>query len=254
MKFSSVLFLAALIIISAAEHNYEKNRESMIRCKLCQEMFEFNFDYEKFLDSGNRDNVFKIFRTLEGDDGMESLKKYFSKDNLEFVTKEISMQYFFKGNEAQIDKQCEGKKIGVDDVCDSKRLEECEKILSYDRSVCVNIKKSFVEILKKTINAKRVENGHANSPIDPSMFRFRSQNKESPTETDSNPVIQYDKISLIEMSDKSTKQFDSYNTASHQESGNLNSPQSWTPPKPIILDNFQNSIGDQLKEISVLAK
>jgi hypothetical protein len=231
------------------ENNHNIDKYKLIQCKLCQEMFEFNFNFEDLLKSGKVNTIHKAFEILEKN--KEELNGYFSKDNLEFVTQEISMQYFLKGIESQFEevmkgKDCKAKKVGKDEECDKTKLEICENVLSYEKGLCVDMKNDFKTLLI-SLKSKVINNENKSKPtthkendnniINFRKFQFRQKNEDKDPEM----IKRFGDVSLLEMN---THNFD-----------NISNPQKdWRPSKPVILDNFEKNIGDQLKDISVLAR
>jgi hypothetical protein len=225
--------------------------KKLVQCKLCQEMFEFEFNYEDILKSKLIDIIKKTFETIE--QNKDELKNYFSKDNMEFTAKEISMQYFFKGGESQIDelnslkfKECKFKRI---DECNEMKLGACEKILSFDEGMCINMKNKIKNFILNS-NSKRDDVIKPLLPgkIDENIINFKKlffKQKENFIGDDKDPEVikKFGDISLIELTPEYIeKNFDS-------------SPKShWRPPKPVLLANFEGNIGNQLKDISGLAR
>jgi hypothetical protein len=337
MKRILVIFLLTIIYInisyqlngnmasSSQKNSSANNKEKLIKCKVCQEMFEFNFNFDEFIKSNNVLNLKNTFGLIE--DNKDELETYFSNDNMEFITKEISMQYFFKGTESEFDeasaknKECKTMKSGNQEICDKLKFEACEKVLSYENGTCVNFKKTFAEIFnslksnrfvnKSRINSKQshenefisINRNKLNSslgdmktnisdllnkikmpvynmkndlnenrvPIENNSialqkqklnnFIFKQKNLQDTInlqqhglelETD-NLLSQYGNMSLIELKQESINP--NINTISFESHDNLNNKsRTWTPPKPVLLDNFQSNIGNQLKEISILTR
>lgn len=299
MKRILVFFLLYIIFINisyqlneemaSVSQNIEDKKQKLIKCKVCQEMFEFNFNFDEFLKSNKILNYKQTFGLIEDDKYL--LETYFSTDNMEFITKEISMQYFFKGTDSQFDesspknKQCKTMKVGSEENCDKLKYEACEKVLSYDAGECVNFKKKFTEIFnfmksKKTSdnnmnhnknlrinnnnkasyltntpdNERQTQIKNQSSHITSPNLNFKQKNLKvdygslnSQSETD-NPSNLFGKTSLIELNED-REAIPNLNIIS-----NIKPIRTWTPPKPILLDNFQGNIGDQLRDISNLAR
>jgi hypothetical protein len=191
-------------------------------------MFAIDFNIDQFLKDSNKINLVKNNIQNTFPNRLTEVKNLLSNDNLQFMSQEISMQYFFKGAENQIDEkytpllqQCKMKQSGIDKTCDNLKLNICESILSYTAGYCSAVPKITEGI---------------NMPISSSMI----QNENVPNMSNTgqpNP----DNISLIEL------------TPSYIENNFDSKPKShWIPPKPVLLENFERSMGDQLKEISYL--
>jgi hypothetical protein len=154
----------------------------------------------------------------------------FDSESVENLAKEISMQFFFKGGEIQFDSLIPSDinfskcKLDNNDRCTNLKMKFCESILNFDKNVCTGkIRKT-----EDPNNFIKINNSGANNSIP-----FRENSPKS--------VNDFNNISLIEMTpDYVTQNFES-------------TPKNhWNPPKPVLLQNFENSMGDQLKEISFL--
>ena len=294
MKRFLVIFLLVMVFFNLSyQLNDEMNssilnnsleyKQKLIKCKICQEMFEFNFNFDEFLKSNKIQNIINTFGLIE--ENKKELDTYFSNDNMEFITKEISMQYFFKGTESQFDeasaknKECKSMKVGNEETCDKLKFEYCEKVLSFEDETCQSFKKSFSDIFKhlksnKSENKKNTLKASTNSisnQLSKTNFDFNNfqeiqnsfrENNNSPkfsfmqknshniqnnmNEAD-NIESQFGNISLMELKQDRTN-------LNLNPLANINQNRSWTPPKPVLLDNFQTNIGDQLKDISALAR
>jgi hypothetical protein len=102
---------------------------NIFKCKLCIEMIDFDFNYDQLMN--NEDKIRSMKNNFLNEIGLEEKKvsEQFSKDNLEFLTKEISMQYFFKGSES--------KTAGNLKECTGVQTEQCKKIKSGHISSCI---------------------------------------------------------------------------------------------------------------------
>jgi len=166
MKWTITNFLLIIIFINHLSHcsiisNFIKpsklednpimqvNKTKLIQCKICHEMFDNNFNYDDFLKSGKVPLIKKAFETLND----KKVEDFFSKDNMDFITKEISMQYFFKGADNLIDeanslklKDCQNKKL-EEETCEKTKMMLCERILNYDKNICTNIKSHIKNLM-----------------------------------------------------------------------------------------------------------
>ena len=181
-----------------------------LNCKICQEMFQYDFNYEKFLKDELKLNSLKSqFEELLKNKFY--LKKYFTQDNLETVSKEISMEYFFKGEESQFSNQenmekfksCKILKSGIDINCDNLKLKLCENILSYENEICFKKiykendttpkEKRIIENKNKNINdlneSQKLKNPEENLEINfNNKNNSRKQSIESNSEKTSNEI------------------------------------------------------------------
>ena len=274
MKCTLINFLLFIIFInylcrSSCNQDFDiVDKHKLIQCKLCQEMFNFNFNFDEMLKSKKIENIKKVFDSLQEEP--DELKGYFSKDNLEFVLKEISMQYFFKGGDSLFDSEDNNSSLknckdsdSPNEKCDLNKLKICEKVLTFELGMCSDLKIHLKNMMinhsnkknqavqsNKLINKKSLNiQSHKNMELE----NLRKQSQENIInypkyqfkETDKDPDVikQFGDISLLEMSPEYIKNnFDS-------------TPKShWKPPKPVLLQNFERNIGDQLKDISSLAR
>lgn len=152
------------------ENSNNDGIKNLLDCKMCQEMFEYDFNYEKMLKDESK---ISFIRSQFEEFGQVkfNFKDYFSSENLEFVSKEISMQYFFKGEETQFSndsndeninkfKKCKNIKVGKDNICDELKFKFCESILGYEKGTCLKKKEDINKkmLLKKSINEKDKKN------------------------------------------------------------------------------------------------
>jgi hypothetical protein len=163
------------------------------------------------------------------------------------------MQYFFKGGESQIDelnslkfKNCKSIR---NKECDKLNLGICEKILSFDEGICVDMKDKFKNFIfnnnkkNKKYNFDKPRLEDSTMKDDFKKYFFRQRENSIADDKDPEVIKQFGDISLLELTPEYIKKnFDSV-PKSH-----------WRPPKPVLLANFQGNIGDQLKDISGLAR
>jgi hypothetical protein len=268
MKWTIINFLLIIIFINhlcrcSINSHFVKPSKSgdnpimpakLIQCKICHEMFDLNFNYDDFLKSGKILSIKKAFETLND----KKVTDFFSKDNMDFITKEISMQYFFKGADNLIDeadslklKDCQIKKLDQE-TCEMTKMTLCERILNYEKKSCTNIKshmKNLMSINKYQSEVVEIDKSvkksdyipeHPENIINFKKFHFKQKEKEDMKDEDD--IKKFGKLSLLQLSPEYIKDnFDS-------------TPKShWQPPKPVLLQNFERNIGDQLKDISGLA-
>ena len=263
--------------------NTKVEKTKLIQCKLCQDMFDFNFNFEDMLKGKKIDRIKRAFDPLKENE--EDLKGYFTKDNMEFILKEISMQYFFKGADSGLDeglslklKECKSKSavnyysdssIKLAKECEHIKLGQCEKILNFEEGICLDFNSHIKNIMKNITNKKNNLTPKLNlrkfseeKTIPPSYnedtilnfkkyhFKQRELDENSLGEeknfkkySESNSdVRKFNDISLIELTPEYIKKNMDSTPKTH-----------WTPPKPVLLNNFEKNIGDQLKDISSLA-
>jgi hypothetical protein len=200
-------------------------------------MFAIDFNIDQFMKDSHKVNVVKANMLNSFPGKVTEINNLLSNDNLQFMSQEISMQYFFKGAENQIDEkyasqlqQCKLKQSGQDKSCDSLKLNICESILSFISGFCLTVPK-VTEAINMPISSNNIIQQLQNQ-INPINQIMKNINTGQP-----NP----ENISLIEL------------TPNYIENNFDSKPKTqWTPPKPVLLENFERSMGDQLKEISYL--
>lgn len=183
-------FLALLIIwnisnVQMVKLKNEKHQsdeiKKLIDCKICQEMFQYEFNYEKLLKDDSKISLIKSFFGEISEKDF-SLRDYFSKDNLDFISKEISMQYFFKGEDSLFSsdehlekfKNCKSLKTSdttesansdynnfshKNNQCDVMKLKICENVLSFEADVCVGFHNKLM-LLKSKWKGGILNNNH----------------------------------------------------------------------------------------------
>jgi len=174
--FLALLFIWNINAVQKSKINSEIRHSDEIKklvdCKICQEMFEYEFNYEKLLKDDFKINFIKtFFSEIRVEDF--NLNDYFSKDNLDFVSKEISMQYFFKGEDTQFSseeslekfKNCKNIKSGDGKIpCDILKLRLCENVLSVESDVCVNLNEKLL-LFKNRKDNQIIEKEEKNNNI-----------------------------------------------------------------------------------------
>lgn len=108
--------------------------QNKVQCKICEYMFEVDFNYDKLLS--NKKQVEDIKTFFKPFLSKEKAVQMFSNENLEFLMKEVSMQYFFKGADGQFNSKNKSK------------LEKCEEILGYT-NICVSLGTPIFPILNQ---------------------------------------------------------------------------------------------------------
>ncbi len=237
MKF--FISILSILLSICFNHNIEINSDfnKLIQCDICQEMFAIDFNIDQFIKDKNRMNKLRIKLMNNFPDKFTEINNILSIDNLQFMTQEISMQYFFKGAENQIDeknasqmKTCKMKQVGNDKLCDTMKLNICESLLSFTSGFCSDAPK-VPEAINMPISNPHILQQLQNQ-INPINQMMKDINSGQPIP---------ENISLLELS------------PSYIDNNFDSKPKShWTPPKPVLLDNFEKSMGDQLKEISYL--
>lgn len=297
MKFLVVNFFLLIILLNLLEYysiqcanspNNIENIKKLINCKVCQFSFNFNFNYDKLLeDIATINNMKKFFVNTIDNEELESL---FKKENIENMSKEVSMQYFFKGSENQFIGQkfidytdCKENKKEKS-FCDRVRLNLCDDILGYD-SFCPNIKQYLIKSVNNvTPEIQKLQNNHLVRQKNKSFlqsnivtntvpqntnlmdilsnlkklnFKQIAQNKQRvPQNALINSFMKKNKLNanLLKNDELSGNNINFLQFTPEYISRNLSSkPRShWAPPKPVLLQNFQKSITDQLKDIGFL--
>lgn len=160
-----------MVKLKSDKHQSEEIKK-LIDCKICQEMFQYEFNYENLLKDDSKLKFIKSFFEEISETDF-NLKDYMSKDNLDFVTKEISMQYFFKGedslfaSEEQMEKfkncknfknveNTENKSL-TNNQCEIMKLKVCENVLNIEDGFCVNFNKKILLIKNKASNIPLIE-------------------------------------------------------------------------------------------------
>lgn len=117
----------------------------------------------------------------------------------------------------------------------------------------VNSESTNIE--KNLLNLSKMLNLETDQLVNGQNLLPKSSNQNIKTDIQNYPKHQEMPISLIEIAPE-VKEYDitklqnDQNTSSSQK---LNSA-SWSPPRPALFDNFQDNLGNQLKEISFLTK
>lgn len=198
-------------------------------------MFDVNFNYDDFLKGQKSELIKKVFLPLY--DNVSEAQSVFTNDNMESISKEISFEYFMKNSDIQDEstalklKECQNTKQETKE-CSKLKLDQCEKILAYEDSTCINLqihmRNIFLSMKKKSINKARVNN-----------YINISQNKVEEIEKPK----EFNEISLLDM------------TPTYIQNNFDSTPKThWEPMKPVLLANFEKNIGEQLKDISALAR
>lgn len=213
MKFLLTSYFLALILVwnvnyilmSIVKKEKVKTDEvkKLIDCKICQEMFQHEFNFEKLIKDESAVNIIKDFFMGINIENF-NLKDYLTAANLENISKEISVQYFFKGEDSQFSseenvekmKACKNNKsaqnIKNNNPCDLLKLKLCENILSLESNLCMNLN-SRIAFLKELTSPKDNEfdkfykseiRGESNfnsnvSSIDNNNYNDRDDEKEN---------------------------------------------------------------------------
>jgi hypothetical protein len=277
-----------------------------VQCLICEEMFSKGFNFDEFMK--DTQVIEKMKGRLPGADPLVVYSSL-SKDNLEFIAKEVSMQYFFKGAESQFDEKTMSQVKGcTGQECEKLKLGLCENILSLEKGLCTTIseqkaspvcdiglsaaaaamdnkkldslvgqfeqqKGNTVGISQNDlINLINKNHGYLSNPLDRmtnmgnqglglqqlntyagmgGMGILNNPYMNNPllglsNEVYNKPNMTTDNISLLQVGQKYLE--DPTNNTANM--GNIG--KQWAPPKPLLLDNFQNNIGEQLKDISLL--
>jgi hypothetical protein len=196
--------------------------EFFIQVSLSKDMMSTVQEIPKKLECEVCSEMFKydfdFDKFLKDQSAVESFSNQgsFSKKEIEIAAKEVSMQYFFKGGESQFESYTglpACKNMKIkEDNCRKLLMKLCDSILSYEPKTC----KYHAQVA--TFDFPKVRTDET-----------KDRQKE------------YNKMSMLEISPQYVAEnFDSAPKA------------HWKPPKPVLLQNFENNIGQQLKEISFL--
>lgn len=292
-----ILFKCSFIQMKSSSNLNDPN---IFKCKICTEMVEIDFNYDSLMSNG--DNLNKIKNYFTDSLGIDEtiVNEQLGKDNLEFMTKEISMQYFFKGSESSGGSNIKECKAVKSDKCDKLKSNLCEDVVGLNRGDCNlslikrdNIKPKNNQMVNKknSLTNDIIDN---NNPID--IMAIIAKNAKNSGSLDLNSMLESGKNMMSNMnSSNKLKRLKSkaainnppkfrqvnapltndYNVSEDASQYNnmslldISSPQMnmadlqddphedvkktfWSPPKPVLLDNFQNNLGTQLKDISLL--
>ena len=294
VNFFLMIFFVELLDISmiqAAKITIDNtNKSKYIQCKVCQYSFNFNFNYDKLLEDTNTINSIKKFfvNTIDNDE-LESL---FRKENIENISKEVSMQFFFKGSENQFIGQnlidysdCKENKKEKS-FCDDLKLRLCDEILGSEK-MCINIRPSISRIDNNVRNEiQKLQSSVTNGMRNKSFLQSNIITNSLPQNTNLNDIlnnlkqlnfkqkpneeIAINSNNLMKNFLNQNNKFSNRNKIKTDEfpSNNINflqltpsyinrnlssKPQAhWKPPKPVLLQSFESSITDQLKDIGFL--
>jgi hypothetical protein len=286
-----LIYLLVMLIANVVTHG--PDLQKTIQCLICEDMFQKGFNYEEFMKDASA--IDKIKNRLSGNFDMNVLSTTLNKDNLEFVTKEISMQYFFKGAESQFDENT-SKQIklcnenNAQQQCEKVKLGLCENILSFESGLCTYINSSPIRPVNdnKVVDSPGIANHtalpnniqqmqdtfsqqsqgnnmhsfHSNKAANQFMNSNMYTNAFNPAMLGAAGYPPYmmnngmasmvnmqalpltpDNISLLQVSQKYLENNNAIDDSKQKQ---------WNAPKPVLLDNFQSNIGDQLKDISLL--
>ncbi len=261
------------------------------QCNVCFEMFKFDFNFEQLEKDQVFTQLKSIIKDFSSQFGgltlnMEAVAKdvamkYFSKND-DKTLKDFDQQC--KVTKAGVNLECDSKKNGFCDKLLSLKDKQCSDIIKSKKEKAADSSKD-ISMIMNTLNNNSNENGNnqlsmqnsqqasinnENNPLEhlsriinqesdkflgnpnsnPSNNNYNSANQTNQYFGNSNLPISnknyYQQSSLLEISppaitDIKPTQFN-FKEPNHQ----------WTPPKPIVLDNFQDNLGTQLKEISYL--
>ena len=288
VNFFILIFLVTMISISiinsAKLTNDSSNKTKIIQCKICQFSFKFNFNYDKLLEDSNSINIIKKFfvNTIDNDE----LESFFKKDNIENLSKEVSMQFFFKGSENQfmgknfLDySDCKENKKERS-FCDDLRLRLCDEILGNEK-LCPNIGQYLVKSDKTSANEIQKLQDIVSTKLQKKSFLQSSiVTNTVPQNSNLNDILQnlqqlnFKQIHPNQRNNNKNQIKNYYNKKNELNNKNEGFPNNinflqltpnyinrnlsskpkahWRPPKPVLLQNFENSITDQLKDIGFL--
>jgi len=184
-----------MVKLKSEKHQGDEIKK-LIDCKICQEMFQYEFNYEKLLKDDSKINFIKSFFGEISETDF-NLREYFSKDNLDFVSKEISMQYFFKGEDSLFSseenlekfKNCKSFKTAeatenrnLNNQCEVMKLKICENVLSFEADVCVNFHKKISLLKNKTEKSGKLIKDNSSFSAEDASNNFLKSQKTSELE------------------------------------------------------------------------
>jgi hypothetical protein len=297
------LVVVTLVIMILLKCSYIQTKSSaslndpnIFKCKICTEMVDIDFNYDSLI--GDEDKLNRIKNYFSQSLGIDEkvVNEQLGRDNLEFVTKEISMQYFFKGSESSNNSNIKECKAVQTEKCQKLKNNLCEDVLAIKTGGCDPTINNRDDNKIKTSDFMKKRNLISNSRFDNSMDKIAilSKNSKNSGGLDLNSLMndgkniintnysnklklskpkainnppkfrqinsvredftlnedasQFNNISLIDVSPPQLRIADLIEHEAHDDVKKT----FWSPPKPVLLDNFQNNLGTQLKDISLL--
>lgn len=251
-----IICLERLMSTNEVQSENPSDNDKLIQCKVCQEMFERDFDSENFIkDDQTQTSIINFLINPK-------IQISTDKEKIKSLSREISMQYFFKGAETQFDakntEELNKCKLSKQSNCIQFKLKLCDGILSLEESFCVSkmlkrIDDNMKRIVQENENKKMtsflggMNNNIVNTVSQPQImnnnFFDLIKNQLSLPQALASPS-QVENISFVEVN---------HTYPPPQPPVENLRKEAWQPPKNVLLDNFQSNIGDQLKEISVLS-
>lgn len=232
--------------------------KKLLDCKICQEMFQYEFNYEKLLNDDSKINIIKsLFEGISEQDF--NFKGYFSKDNLEFVSKEISMEYFFKGEESQFlseenlekFKNCKNQKfdninnnININNVnnnsdyrCEILKFKLCENLLSIEADLCTKFNERRDFWINKNKKNYEKENTQEN------IFNSEENNKNN----QNNKINQVNQNSFLEKIKENKLEEIKPKNKNYSGNPNIQKLDSSISNKDINKNNYSKDVVDIMK-------
>lgn len=247
--------------------NLNNQSKSFIQCIICNNMFNYNFNFDEGTKDPNNFDTIKLFvKKFVKEPNIEELT---SKNFIETNMKEIAMEYFFKGADNLFDAETNSKLINCKNRnskdCFDLKKPLCEKILSVKceipkyRQESLNVNNNNnVMTMPPVLNS----NGNGNITMGTKNDNQNNQKKQqfdgllrfkekmsSMTELSSGSG--FESSSLLGLASSATAN-SLMGSATTSNSSSVSS-NKWSPPAPILLQNFDSSIGEQLKDISGLS-
>ena len=87
-----VIIIICNLSFIESESPPNNNIANLFKCKLCSEMIDVDFNYDHIIDYHDKLTKIKNYMISDLELEEDKINEQLSKDNLEFLTKEISMQ------------------------------------------------------------------------------------------------------------------------------------------------------------------
>lgn len=157
-----MLYLVRLYLGLKVPLNISKQRtfNELLQCRICMELLIYDFNYDQYLK--NKENFFKIKNFMNTyNKAYNGNPEEITNNKLEILSREISMKYFFKGNELDNDLNkingCKSNNVKINTECESIKSRSCEFILSKESGKCVIEQPSVLQDPSITNNTNKEE-------------------------------------------------------------------------------------------------
>ena len=209
------LYLGLKIPPNANNSMKVRSFKELLECRICMDLFSYDFNYDQYLKNKEALDMMKNFIK-------ESKQKYLGDEeeinnsNIEIISRELSMKYFFKGGE--IDnfekvKSCKNKTLNDynsnNNFCELTMSKACEYVMSMSSGKCFIEKKSKQdtekieqsEKIKKKEKVDKIENlnQQINQIINNKKEDLETKNTISITKELENKKINLENIDLTKL-------------------------------------------------------